>query len=820
MAKAEKVTKAKKSKAVAADDLPKKTKVSKEVGFSVRSYFDDEMDLIEKKTKISSQSIAMRGKRLTTGMLALDMYLGGGLVPGSWTTLSGGEQSCKSTTAMMILAQVIKTKFAGVASIFDFEGSADANYVSNMLATSGVQVDPKEVFGVKDPDGGWIVAPMIRYYAPDNGEAFFDYMSMARRRLPDKVVEEDGSSYLLFENNKENKKKVKDNYDKKWFSKKNQFKVDAADDQMQMLVLVDSYPAMLPDQVDDDEGSKAMALQARMFSDGIKRFRGGMRRKMITILGINQLRQRPATMFGDPAYEPCGDALKFYCFDSKTLIRLSDGRSMTAPEINAALLKGEQLYVETSHGYQPVLKSWKVEEEKDQIRLVAGSLFEYVGAATHRQLVFTPHVVQADGYETIIPKWKTLESLDPWGSDFAAVRFPTVDELGGLPEDTIKFTGYQEPIELDLNVMASFTLSFKQTILEARGVDPKQVSAFLLAYGIVHYSRKNSTATEYVIPGLNGEEVQAMFDNMVPITADQQNCQREAMYAEMLQHVAPELIALAAMTESNMLNITQMTNVLDDVLACKLNVSEDVGNEFFHMYDRMHRQLAYIEEYYEFGDNLVPLRFDVERTKGHELWDVTVPCIGTIITDRLVSHNSDVRIRLTSRAVPVAFEKNKMKERPGSVSEKSVNIEGGQDIYRFIAAKTIKNKMGGIPNMSTWLRLWESDGNGEARGFDPVFDTWHFLKEVGLILGSRNKIKFRDPIPMSGGKSIDWDDFRTLILGSKSQIKEVCETAGIKSGDLRKWCFKYLTSKDGQQRIKDSVAKAAKKSDDDDGDDE
>lgn len=815
----------KKSKAVVADDLPKKTKVAEQVGFNVRSYFDDAMDMIEKKTKISSRSVAMRGARLSTGLLALDMYLGGGLVPGSWTTLSGGEQSCKSTTAMSIMAQVIKTKFAGLCGIFDFEGSSDANYIANMLATSGVDIDPKLVFGIPDPDGGWIVPPMIRYYAPDNGEAFFDHMSMSRRRLPDKIVEEDGTAYLLFENTKENKKIVGDKYDKKWFSKKNQYKVLAADDQMQMLVLVDSYPAMLPDQVDDDDGSKAMALQARMFSDGIKRFRGGMRRKMMTILGINQLRQRPATMFGSPEYEPCGDALKFYCFDSETLINLSDGRRMTAPQINEALTSGETISVETSHGFVPVMKSWKVAEDKQQFEIVAGSVYSYTGSDTHRQLVFKKHYTK-DSFEAFVPEWKTLHDLCLLGernSLYAALRFQPVEELGEVPTEEIDFEIELRKATVDLDYVSSFTIGFSETILRAPEVSDKEISEYLQRFGLIHYVEQTANGSNFIIPALSDDEVKTALDLRASISSAMQNRQREALYIYMLQDVCPELIAFCTMTECNMLNIAHVTTMLDKALAWELtDLEEYFQQEFNTTYDTLHRQLAYIEEYYEFGDNLVPLPYTVRATEGAELWDVTVPCTGTVVTDRLVSHNSDVRIRLVSRAVPAAFEKNKMKDRPGSVAEKSVTVEDGMDIYRFIAAKTIKNKMGGIPNQSTWLRLWESDGNGEARGFDPVFDTWHFLHTLKLIAGSRNKIKFKDPVPMSGGKAIDWDDFRILILGTKKEIKEVCEAAGIKSGDLRKWCFKYLNSEAGKQRVKDSIVKAASKGakDDDDGDDE
>lgn len=453
-------------------------------------YMDDIIDAVEKKTKISSQNMMRYAPRISTGLLALDMYLDGGIVPGGWYTFSGGEQSCKSTLAMCIAAALIKQKFKGTTGYFDFEGSADEQYTANQLKTHGVNIDPKEIFGIKDDETGeWLIKPRIRYYSPDNGEKFFDYMSQIRRRLPDKNVEKDGKAFYVFENTQENRKIVGSNYDKKWFSTHNQFKSPAPDAHMQSLTIVDSYPAMLPDQVDDDEGSKAMALQARMFSEGIKRFRGGMRRKMMTLVGVNQLRQKPATMFGDPAYEPCGDALKFY---------------------------------------------------------------------------------------------------------------------------------------------------------------------------------------------------------------------------------------------------------------------------------------------------------------------------------------SDVRLRMTSRAVPQGWPV--LKEAPGIVGEESIEYKGGTDRYRFIAIRTIKNKMGGIPNQTTWVRLWEADGEGNARGFDPVFDTWHYMKTIGLLSGTRKNIKFDAITPFESKKGISWEQFRTLINGNKAQITEVCKDMGVKPNSLRAWCFKFLVSPKGREMLKQSIIKKSKSKDEDDED--
>lgn len=829
-----KAPKAKKSKAVVVDDVPEKKakKGKKEApvlqGFNVRSYFDEAMDMIEKKTKISSRSLAMRGRRLSTGLLALDMYLGGGLVPGSWTTVAGGEQSCKSTTTMSIVAAAIKTKFSGSVQVFDFEGSSDANYISNMLKTNGVTVDPKTIFGVPDPDGGWIVPPTIRYYAPDNAAAFFDFMSMMRRRLPDKIVEEDGTPYLIFENTKENKKIVGDKYDKKWFSKRNQFKVQATDDEMQILTLVDSYPAMLPDQVDDDEGSNAMALQARMFSEGIKRFRGGMRRKMMTILGVNQLRQRPATMYGDPAYEPCGDALKFYCFNHDLPMRTSHGIK-TAPEIKELIAEGERVLVETAFGMQPVYQSWKVEEDRKPMTIESEG-FTYTGSDQHRQL-FLHHVQLSDGFHTLQTVWKTLDEFrtNPEGNErFAVLRMPYREELESdnmldqqnelHPFHVDDFTYVEERVRT-LSVMvesAAVTCKIPETVCKVR-IPVKQAVANLAAHGII--SREENG---YLIIGvLHMSDVLYCMENRAFLSEELSERQRHFNLLEAFADSSEALVAFCILTGANIQNIGHVDSMLDTLLAGEPlpNVNdEDMFSILYANYDVIHHQLAYVEELLSFCDAPFVARFKIKEAPEVELWDITVPTSGTVITANHVSHNSDVRLRLVSRAVLTGWDR--MKDRPGSMAEKSVDIEGGIDIYRFISAKTIKNKMGGIPNQTTWLRLWESDGNGEARGFDPVFDTYHFLKTVGLISGIRKKMKFVAPCPLAGGKPINWDDFRDLILGDKKMITEVCGNMGVKPGDLRKWCFKFLNSKEGWQAVKDTIAKNAKAADASEDDDE
>ncbi|WAK44557.1 hypothetical protein [Erwinia phage vB_Ea_2910A] len=825
---AEGKTKAKKGKAFAADDVGG----VEVMGFDLASLMDDVLDGIEKKTKVSSQDAARHAPRISTGCLALDMFLSGGIVPGGWYTFSGGEQSCKSTMTMSIMASLIRLHYSGISVVFDYEGSTDAEYVAGQLKTFGVRVDPKTIFGVRDDeDGSWIVKPKIRYYAPDNGERFFDYMSMLRRRLPDKIVEKDGTAYYIFENNKENAKKLAGKYDKKWFSRNNQFKVPAPDGHMQAMVIVDSYPAMMPDQVDDDEGSKAMALQARMFSDGIKRFRGGMRRKMMTIVGVNQLRQKPAVMFGSPEYEPGGDALKFYCFDRDTLIRTDHG-VLTAPQIKELIDAGTEVMVESFDGFQKINGAWKVDDAPFPVELNAGG-HAYVGSAEHRQFTFM-YDTTADGMAVLRPEWNTLNQLAQYPEQkgqYAGLRVPPVKELKANVPDEFDLSSsliYQmlgnadfKSVQLPLAVAGDTTFAANVLTTDMIG-DQDDVHTFslwarhLLSIGIYAYADESGLH----IPGLNYHELEAAVAQgelgaFAGISFEATSRQRQTQMLTVIADVFPELtryvLDYQLQTGQDKIYLApeqDFAQALDLILHKQIEGYDD-------QYDLLMQQLAYIDDWYNFDNSIVPVPFTLKALVNPvEFWDVNVEETSVVITNGFVSHNSDVRVRLASRAVPQGWPT--MKDAPGIVGEKSVTVEGGTDRYRFIAAKTIKNKMGGIPNQQTWLRLWEADGNGEARGFDPVFDTWHYLKTLGLINGTRKSFKIKAPCPLASDVKMDWDDFRTLINGSKEQVVGVCKKLKVKPAGLRLWCFKFVQSTKGNEMLKNAISKSAKTSDDDD----
>jgi hypothetical protein len=156
--------------------------------------------------------------------------------------------------------------------------------------------------------------PRVRYVAASTAEEFFDFMAMLLRKLPDKIFE-GGQWWYAYENTNNNRKQLSDaglEYDKKKFSQHNKFYVPAEDGSLQALVVTDSYPAMLPERLDEDDAGAGLGAVARMFAEQIPRVKGKMAKKRVAILGVNQLRDRPMVRHGSPEYEPGGNAVRFY----------------------------------------------------------------------------------------------------------------------------------------------------------------------------------------------------------------------------------------------------------------------------------------------------------------------------------------------------------------------------------------------------------------------------------------------------------------------------------------------------------------------------
>jgi recombination protein RecA len=79
------------------------------------------------------------------------------------------------------------------------------------------------------------------------------------------------------------------------------------------LIVVDSVAALVPQaELDGEMGDSHMGLHARLMSQAMRKLRGKCARNGVTIIFINQIREKIGVMFGSPETTTGGRALKFY----------------------------------------------------------------------------------------------------------------------------------------------------------------------------------------------------------------------------------------------------------------------------------------------------------------------------------------------------------------------------------------------------------------------------------------------------------------------------------------------------------------------------
>jgi len=79
------------------------------------------------------------------------------------------------------------------------------------------------------------------------------------------------------------------------------------------LIIVDSVAALVPQaELDGEMGDAQMGLQARLMSQACRKLRGKAAANGITIIFINQIREKIGVMFGSPETTTGGRALKFF----------------------------------------------------------------------------------------------------------------------------------------------------------------------------------------------------------------------------------------------------------------------------------------------------------------------------------------------------------------------------------------------------------------------------------------------------------------------------------------------------------------------------
>ena len=79
------------------------------------------------------------------------------------------------------------------------------------------------------------------------------------------------------------------------------------------VIVVDSVAALVPKaEIEGDMGDSHVGLQARLLSQALRKLTGAIARSKVSVVFINQLREKIGVMFGNPETTTGGKALKFY----------------------------------------------------------------------------------------------------------------------------------------------------------------------------------------------------------------------------------------------------------------------------------------------------------------------------------------------------------------------------------------------------------------------------------------------------------------------------------------------------------------------------
>ena len=333
---------------------------------------------------------------ISSGMLSIDLILGnGGWIPGLHTTL-GFEQAAKTTLAAHSLHEALTANIP-IIELWDYEKTFSGAYALNFHNNKSMT---RETFGKLGTNGKWEIPPRIPSYDSHTAEDFFDAVHALLKQLPRKR-KIDGTWFYMYKKTRDNLALIDGQYDKGLFRTLGRYCVEAEDGKPQVFLMIDSYPNMLPENMDDDETNNAMAGPARMFSNQLKRVKALVGSRNAVWLGVNQMRLRPMIGFqGNPEYEPCGQALQI-----NSDVRLQNrGISIPAPYLLTGT-KDKKHLIEKSVSYSGRSDSYRFITIDIAKNKVGGSP---IGTRVHARIWEYDGEGIARGLDPVFDTWQYL----------------------------------------------------------------------------------------------------------------------------------------------------------------------------------------------------------------------------------------------------------------------------------------------------------------------------------------------------------------------------------------------------------------------------
>ncbi len=111
------------------------------------------------------------------------------------------------------------------------------------------------------------------------------------------------------------------------------------------IIVVDSVAALTPkSEIEGDMGDSKMGLQARLMSQALRKLTANISKTNVTVIFINQLRDKIGVMFGNPETTTGGNALKFYSsirVDVRRIGQIKDGDEIMGSRTRAKVVKNK-----------------------------------------------------------------------------------------------------------------------------------------------------------------------------------------------------------------------------------------------------------------------------------------------------------------------------------------------------------------------------------------------------------------------------------------------------------------------------------------------
>jgi recombination protein RecA len=111
------------------------------------------------------------------------------------------------------------------------------------------------------------------------------------------------------------------------------------------IVVIDSVAALTPKaEIEGEMGDSKMGLQARLMSQALRKLTANINKTHVTVVFINQLRDKIGVMFGNPETTTGGNALKFYAsvrLDIRKIGQLKDGEEANGNRVRVKVVKNK-----------------------------------------------------------------------------------------------------------------------------------------------------------------------------------------------------------------------------------------------------------------------------------------------------------------------------------------------------------------------------------------------------------------------------------------------------------------------------------------------